>query len=348
MSSLSRHRPGLLIQLSLETKIALVCALLVISALFCLSSGGANIASAARFGIVAKDPAIANGSSSPLRAESGLDVRSLTSRLPLSFEKNVGQLDARARFASRGPGYHLLLTGTGAVLELRKSRLIGPHRSAREPLPREPQNAGGQSRSVITLNLTGANAKAAIHGVDERRERRNFFIGNDPAKWRTDVPTFRAVRYEEIYPGISLTYYGNQQQLEYDFVIAPGADPRTIRMTFGSGVRPQISVEGDLVLHTAGRDVRQRKPVVYQEIDGQRHLVAGGFVLVARQQVGFAVGAYDRTKPLVIDPTLVYSTYLGGSGDDLGNSIAVESLEKPDALNEIVPVKPPTGVAVTA
>ena len=166
---------------------------------------------------------------------------------------------------------------------------------------------------------------AVVNGLDQLPGQRNYFIGNDPAKWHTDVPTFRAVSYQEIYPGISLTYYGNQQQLEYDFVIAPGADPRLIRMAFASGSRPRISAAGDLVLQTSVGEIRQRKPIIYQEIDGQRQLVAGNFVLLGRQQAGFEVGPYDRSKSLVIDPTLVYSTYLGGAGDDLGSSIAVDS-----------------------
>ncbi|HXL81074.1 MAG TPA: SBBP repeat-containing protein [Pyrinomonadaceae bacterium] len=181
------------------------------------------------------------------------------------------------------------------------------------------------SSSLLGLKLQGANPQAKAIGVDQLSGHRNYFIGNDPSKWHTDVPTFRAVRYEEIYPGISLTYYGNQQQLEYDFAIASGANPQTIRLTFDSEVRPRISAEGDLVLRSSGGEVRQRKPVVYQEIEGQRHFVEGHFVLFSKQQAGFEVGQYDLTKELIIDPTLVYSTYLGGSGDDLGSSIAVDS-----------------------
>jgi uncharacterized repeat protein (TIGR01451 family) len=181
------------------------------------------------------------------------------------------------------------------------------------------------SRSVVSLKLKGANAKAAARGVDQLRERRNYFIGNDARKWRTDVPTFRAVRYDEIYPGISLTYYGNQEQLEYDFAVAAGADARMIRLEFNSGVRPKISEAGELVLRTAGGEVRQQKPVIYQEVDGHRQLIDGQYVLLDKREVGFEIGSYDRNKTLVIDPTLVYSTYLGGGGDDLGSSIAVDS-----------------------
>ncbi|MDX6288212.1 MAG: hypothetical protein QOH42_11, partial [Blastocatellia bacterium] len=244
-------------------------------------------------------------------------LRELTANLPLSFEQNLGQWDSRAKFSARGAGYNLFLTANGAVLELRKrkSRSI---KTSGETLPET-------SLARLGLNLQGANRNAHFEGVDQLPGHLNYLIGNDRAKWRTDVPTFRAVRYDEVYPGISLTYYGNQRQLEYDFGIAPGADPRTIRLTFDSGVRPRISPEGELILRGPGGEVRQRKPVIYQEIGGQRKLIDGHFALHAGRQVGFEIGWYDRTQPLVIDPTLVYSTYLGGSGDDPGSSIAVDS-----------------------
>ncbi|MEP6819897.1 MAG: SBBP repeat-containing protein, partial [bacterium] len=255
---------------------------------------------------------------------SGPALREFTAKLPLSFEQNLGQLDSRARFSARGAGYNLFLTSTGAILELRKNN-SRTSRKTQSKSARHFQPEAESSPALLGFRLQGANADAVAKGVGELPGHRNYFLGNDPSRWHTDVPTFRAVRYDEIYPGISLTYYGNQQQLEYDFVIAPDADPQRIRQTFAEGVRLRISDEGDLVLHTSGGEVRQPKPVIYQEIEGQRRLVDGRFVLLARQQAGFEVGPYDRTKPLVIDPTLVYSTYLGGSGDDLGSSIAVDS-----------------------
>ncbi len=252
------------------------------------------------------------------------DLHELTARLPLSFEQNLGQLDSRAKFSSRGAGYNLFLTASGAVLELPRIKSKTPNKT-RDEWPRKTQAAVGSLPSVMTLKLLGANAHAAVNGVVELPGHRNYFIGNDPGKWRTDVPTFRAVRYEEIYPGITLTYYGNQQQLEYDFEIAAGADPATIKLAFDAGVRPRISAEGDLVLRTPGGEVRQRKPVIYQEVAGRRQLIDGHFILLGKRQAGFAIGPYDRSRPLVIDPTLVYSTYLGGGGDDVGSSIAVDS-----------------------
>jgi len=253
-----------------------------------------------------------------LRDSAQLNLREFASRLPLSFEQNVGQLDSRAKFSARGAGYNLFLTSTGAILELRKNGSKTFPKTRKETQPRT-------SSALLVMNLIGANAHAIASGVDELRGRRNYFIGNNPSKWRTDVPTFRAVRYKDIYPGISLTYYGNQQELEYDFILAAGADPQNIRLAFDSTVRPRISDAGDLVLRTPAGEVRQRMPVVYQQVDGQRRLVDGRFILIGKQTAGFEVGTYDHTRELIIDPTLVYSTYLGGSGDDLGSSIAVDS-----------------------
>ena len=236
-------------------------------------------------------------------------LRDFAARLPLSFEKNVGQLDSRARFSARSTGYNLFLTSTGAVLERQKFDRLNSKRA---------------KAFLLSFELEGAKANAIAQGVGALPGHSNYFIGNDPANWHINVPTFRAVRYDEIYPGISLTYYGNQQQLEYDFVISPGADPHAIRMNF-PGVRPRISSDGELVLQTSSGEFHQHKPVVYQEVNGQRQLIEGHFTLSGKHQAAFAVGPYDQTKPLVIDPTLVYSTFLGGTGDDLGSSIAVDS-----------------------
>jgi len=265
------------------------------------------------------DHQLTTGSVAPQKQiRNELPLREFTAKLPLSFDQNVGQLDSRARFSARAAGYSLFLTSSGALLELRKNN------SNRTKLDRF-QTQARTSHALLGFDLQGANANAVAKGVERLPGQRNYLIGNDPSRWHTNVPTFRAVRYDEIYPGINLTYYGNQQQLEYDFVIAPGADPQQIRFAFTAGTRLRISDRGDLVLRVAGVEVRQPKPVVYQEIDGQRRLVDGKFILIARHQAAFAVGAYDRTQPLVIDPTLVYSTYLGGAGDDTGSSIAVDS-----------------------
>ena len=215
-------------------------------------------------------------------------------KLPLSFEANQGQTDARVKFLSRGRDRTLFLTSTEAVLRTK----------------------GG----VVRMKLEGANPAPRVLGVDELPGKSNYFVGNDPEKWRTNVPTFAKVRYRDIYSGIDLVYYGNERDLEYDFVIAPGADPRAIRFTVGGGEKLNIEGSGDLVLG----GMRLHRPVVYQLIDGQRKTIDGGFVVRGRR-VRFEVARYDHAKPLIIDPVLVYASYLGGSGNDYGTAIAADS-----------------------
>ena len=342
-------------------------------------------------------------------------------KLPLSFEANAGQTDARVKFLSRGRGYALFLTADGAVLSLRKTPVVAPtFRSARPgmPSPSRAEDAGlkpgatgnegvlalqgnvaqhppfgaaalpspSSSRSRVSgtnrtasddlekprdrrtgpalpvsvrdgeetstalrMRLVGANASAKVTGADELPGKSNYFTGNDPKKWRTNVPTYAKVRYQNVYPGVDLVYYGSQGgQLEYDFVVAPGADPSAIvlgvaaglsrhRSGKNGGVKPplQIAADGDLVVNTSGGEVRFNKPVLYQPATndgqlttdlGQRTRVDGHYLLNSKHEISFEVAAYDHTKPLVIDPVLSYSTYLGGStGGDFGLGIALDS-----------------------
>src|SRR5437773_9448277 len=244
-------------------------------------------------------------------------------RLPLHFEANQGQTHQDVRFLARGPGYSLYLTAGEAMLVLAK-----PNPDKKRDAHNTPQRLGTQTREtpvVVRMSLVGAAPKPLMSGFDELPGKANYFIGNDPAKWRTNVPTYARVHYREVYPGIDLVYYGNQRQLEYDFVVAPGGDPNRIVLGFQGADRLEVNTQGELVLHVAGRALRQRKPVIYQEIDGIRTEIEGRYVLKDAHRVGFQVAAYDQSKPLVIDPVLVYSTYLGGSSDDVGLGIAVDS-----------------------
>jgi hypothetical protein len=238
-------------------------------------------------------------------------------KLPLRLELNAGQTDASVRFLSRGPGYALFLTGNEAVLSLEK----------RSPKAISPPVA-------LRMSLAGANPNATVTGLDELPGKSNYFIGNDPAKWRTNVPTYAKVKYKNVYRGIDLVYYGNPQQLEYDFLVAPGADPKAISLdvtavlSSHSGRRTPLRIDanGDLVIQAGDDQVRLHKPVVYQASEGSaRHFVDGHYLLKSGNRVSFEVASYDRGKTLVIDPVLVYSTYLGGSGYDLGYGIAVDS-----------------------
>jgi hypothetical protein len=165
-----------------------------------------------------------------------------------------------------------------------------------------------------------------VSGLEELPGKANYFIGSDPAKWRTNIPTYAKVHYRDVYLGIDLLYYGNQRQLEYDFVVAPGADPKKIVLGFEGADKLEIDAQGDLVLHTADGQIRQKKPLIYQEVDGVRTEIEGSYILKGANRFGFTVAAYDVNRPLIIDPVVLsYSTYLGGSGVDQGHGIAVDA-----------------------
>jgi hypothetical protein len=240
-------------------------------------------------------------------------------KLPLSFEANHGQADAQVKYLARGRGYTLFLTETDAVLILRnEASAISGKRSARTDQNKKP------SRTLLRMQLVGVNPHPKVVGLNKLPGKSNYFIGNNPKNWRTHVPNYTRVRYQDVYPGVDLLYYGKQRQLEYDFVIAPGADPNSITLAFDGAERLEINDQGDLVLHIAGGKVIQHAPVIYQEINGVNQAINGHYVLRGKHQVGFHVATYDATKPLIIDPVLVYSTYLGGVDIDRGNGIAVD------------------------
>ena len=230
-------------------------------------------------------------------------------QIPMSFEANVGQTAAQVQYLARGAGYTVFLTPNEAVVSLE---------------PTSP-NAQGSSGAVVQMQWEGANAASPLVAQDPLSSTSNYLIGNDPSDWHTNVPNFGQVEEQAVYPGVNLTYHGNQQQLEYDFTVEPGASPGLIRLAITGAESIALDAQDDLVLHTAAGDLQEPAPVLYQEIGGSRQVVSGHYVLEPDGQVGFAVGAYDTSQPLVIDPTLVYSTFLGGDGDDQGNAIAVDS-----------------------
>ncbi len=226
-------------------------------------------------------------------------------QLPLSFEANKGQTDSRVNFLARGAGYSAFLTPNSAVLSLKQ----------------------GDGGNVVTMNLVGASPTSRPAGLDRSAGVSNYFIGNDPSKWHTNIANYAEVAYSGVYHGINLVYHGNQQQLEYEFVVDPGASPGTIRLVFGGEQSKSIDAEGNLVLHTSAGEVVEHVPVAYQTKSGVRHSVYSRFVIGRGGQVGFQVGHYDHSKTLVIDPvlSLSYSTYLGGGGTDNGTAIVVDS-----------------------
>jgi hypothetical protein len=252
---------------------------------------------------VASDPAQAPASNAP-----GADKQALAKaygKLPMQFEPNVGQASSAARYVAHGRGYSLAISPDTAVLSLRNGKNAKP--------------------SGLAMNLVGANAAADLQGAQATDSRTNYLIGNDPAKWHTDVANFSQVRASSVYPGVDIVYYGNGEHLEYDFVVAPGASTDAIKLRFDGAVK--ISADkgsGDLMLKTSAGTLRQLKPVVYQNIDGERKEVAGSY-RVSGNMVSFNLGTYDRSKELVIDPVLAYGSYLGGLTFDEGRAIAVDA-----------------------
>ncbi len=231
---------------------------------------------------------------------SALSLSDAYGKLPLSFEANHGQTDAHVKFLARTSAYTLFLTGDEAVLTMRGKQ------------------------GAVRMKLHNANPTAKVTGVDELAGRSNYFIGDDPAKWHTNVPTYGRVKYAGIYSGIDLVYYGNPRQLEYDFIVAPGADPHRIVFDIRGAKQILRKANGDLVLKLDKEEIRWHQPVVYQTKDGARQEIAAQYAIMDKNRVGFELAKYDTSRPLYIDP-LIYSTYLGGSSLDGGNSIAVDS-----------------------
>ncbi len=232
-------------------------------------------------------------------------------KLPLSFEANQGQADSQVKFLSRGGGYSLFLSPTEAVFSLTRHSVRKPDcRSlgSQEALLDERSTT---VTSVVRMKLIGANPAPQIEGLDELPGKSNYFIGNDPEKWRTNIPSYAKVKHKDVYPGVDMIYYGDQRQLEYDFVVAPGTNPSVINLSFEGVKNARLDRHGDLVLRTAGGEIRQHKPVVYQDEGGVKQYVEGRYLLRGQHRVGFEIAKYDPSKPLIIDPTFVYSTYLG-------------------------------------
>lgn len=237
---------------------------------------------------------------------------------PVAFEPNVGQFAPEVRFASRGRGYTLLLTDHAAVVTLRPSR--APTAKGATATPEEPV-----APAVLRLSL--ANARGTVSppaGLSKLPGIVNYLIGDDPRQWHTNIARYARVQYDGVYPGIDLVYYGREGVHEYDFVVAAGADPSLIAFNVDGADRVDLSPEGDLVLATAAGALTMRAPHVFQTIDGERRDVAARFQELEPNTITFALGAYDRDAPIVIDPQIVYGTYLGGGGDAFEATQAVD------------------------
>ena len=235
----------------------------------------------------------------PVPAETKAKITERLGKLPLSFEINKGQTAAPVKFLSRGLGYQLFLTGNEAVLSMQKG-------------------------SVLRLKMLGANTAPHAEGQDELPGKVNYFRGSDPEHWLSNISTYAKVNFKDVYPGIDMVYYGNQGELEYDFAVAPGVDPKVIKFVVEGADKLRLDKNGDLLLTMDHGDVRLHKPVLYQLVDGKRDEVKGQYVINGNE-IRFKVRSFDSKKPLIIDPVLSYSTLLGGNSNDLAVAIAVDS-----------------------
>jgi hypothetical protein len=224
---------------------------------------------------------------------------------------------------ARGKGYTLLLTPTETILTESQTQVsarsgaFGPFQS---PLGTTKASGG----SVIRMQLVGANAAPAMAGVEELPGKVNYLIGNDPSKWQTHVALYSQARTEQVYPGVDLLFHGDERQLEYDFVVAPGADPSKIAFRISGAARVKINAHGDLVLHGTDSDFVMHKPVIYQTIAAERRPVEGSFVKRGKNEVAFRLGAYDHSQELVIDPAIGFSSFLGGASEDIPSGFAID------------------------
>ena len=254
------------------------------------------------------------------------------SHLPLSFERNLGQTDSRVRFLTHTADSTLFLTPSEAVFNLaaqpshrfRERGVSGKDRKVRPSVRKS-------ARVALRMQMAGANPRATTLEQQPLAGRVNYFLGQDPGNWRAGVPTFGRVGFHGVYPGVDLVYYGNQRHLEYDFVVAPHADPKQIHLRFAGAQRLLVSAAGDLSVRVKGQELRWQKPTVYQQDATGKHSIATRFRLKrlpnGQKDVSFALGRYDTSRPLVIDPVLLYSTFLGDETvEPYASGIAVDSL----------------------
>jgi hypothetical protein len=286
---------------------------------FVLASWIAAVAVLAAIGVavgagprIHRGNAIAKRTAGPaplLNAETSVRVRANLEASPLAFEANQGQTDPQVKYMARGSGYTVFLTANDAVFALHSSS----------------QAAAEKNRTAaIHMHLVGGNPQSQITAGSQLPGRSNYFIGNDPSQWHANVAQFARVSYRDAYPGVNLAFYGKQKQLEFDFIVAPGASPAPIRLGVSGANRMTTDDSGNLILASSAGDVLLHKPVAYQQKDGARQPVDARFVLQAHNQVSFELGNYDRSRELVIDPSVSYATYLGGLAEDDGHAIAVD------------------------
>lgn len=262
-----------------------------------------------------------------LSAQQRSRIRASFDALPLAFEANQGQTDPQVKYIARGSGYTAFLTGNETVFAVSSEHASSAagKRGVSTASYVQKTKASQPTEAAIHMKLVGGNPEPAVVAGNELPGHSNYFIGDDPSKWQQGVKHYAGVSYRDVYPGVNMKFHGEQRQLEFDFVVAAGADAGRIR--FGVAGAKQIKTDnaGNLILASAAGDVMLHKPVAYQEKDNTRQSVDARFAVEANNTIAFELGNYDRSRELVIDPSVVYATYLGGSAEDDGNAIAVDS-----------------------
>ena len=269
-------------------------------------------------------------------------------KVPVQFEANVGQTDTNVQFLTRASGATVFLTNTAAVFLLSQVEESGTTTAQKGFRPGDLlSNADSPIRThALRINIENANPGSRVQGINKLPGIVNYFVGNDPTKWHPNIPTFGGVEYSDVYPGIDIVYYGNQKQLEYDFVVKPGADASQVALRFDGADKINVDSNGDLLIETPLGTVRQKKPLVYQEAEGERQEIESSYSIQGSNRVGFNLAAYDRSRHLVIDPVLAYSTYLGGSDTEEGNGITVDSAGNAYIVGRTTSVNFPTASPV--
>ena len=283
---------------------------------------------------VAPRPASTARTAAPLSQDR---VKAKYAALPLAFEKNEGQADPQIQYVARGKGYKLGLKSNQAIMTLpgkkRESEvrdmMMNKRRGAagvRAMMKRRGLTAHhtAPTTASVEMNLLGADPQARLVAEDSQQGKVNYFLGKDPSKWISNVPLYGRVNYKNVYPGVDLAFHGAGQQLEFDYLVSPGADASRIALGFQGADSLHTDNAGNLILATSAGPLQLNKPVAYQAKNGARELVNAKFVVTAKNQITFELGPYDHNRELVIDPTLFYSTYFGGDGADYASGIAVD------------------------
>ncbi|NQW16497.1 MAG: SBBP repeat-containing protein [Chloroflexi bacterium] len=277
---------------------------------------------------------VPNPGDAALLAPAKAELESTLGQLPLHFEVNVGQTDHQIEFLSRVRGYSLFLASGEATLVMKRSSPdhVDPARNADTAASSQPgASLTNEAPALLRMRPLGASAESQAEGLEPLPGISNYFMGSDPEQWQTNIPTYASVKYRDVYPGVDLIYYGDQGRLEFDFVVDPGRNPSTINLAFDGADEARIDSEGDLVLGVHGETLRLSAPSIYQEIDGVRRVVPGGYDLSTPPnidgtvEVGFSVDDYDSGRPLIIDPVLEYSSYIGWSGVDAASDITLDA-----------------------